>query len=45
MVTQGRVLSELEFVLGQKERALQANPYDKTTQNQIVVLQQVSPLS
>ena len=42
MVTQARVLSELEFVLGQKERHVQANPYDKMAQNHIAVLQQVS---
>ena len=42
MITQARVLSELEFVLGQKERQLQANPYDRAAQNHIAVLQQVS---
>ena len=45
-VTQARVLSELEFVLGQKERQLQANPYDKMARNHVAVLQQVSwPIS
>ena len=41
-VSAAQVLSELEFVLNQKERALQVNPYDKTSQNHVVVLQQVS---
>lgn len=46
-ITKAQVLSELEFTLGQKERALQANPYDSTSQNHINVLQQVrrEPLS
>ena len=44
-ISQAQVLSELEFVLGQKERALQSNPYDKVTQNHIAILQQVSALS
>ena len=35
------VLSELEFTLGQKERALQTNPYDSVAQNHVNVLQQV----
>lgn len=35
------MLSELEFSLGQKERALQSNPYDATTQTHINVLHQV----
>lgn len=39
-----QVLSELEFVLGQKERTLQANPYDKAIQTHISVLQQVSSI-
>lgn len=43
-VSAAQVLSELEFVLNQKERALQVNPYDKTSQNHVVVLQQVSRL-
>lgn len=40
-VSQAQVLSELEFVLGQKERALQANPYDKASQQHVSVLHQV----
>lgn len=36
------MLSELEFTLGQKERALQANPWDVTAQKHVEVLQQVS---
>lgn len=40
-ISTAQVLSELEFVLGQKERALQNNPYDKNTQNHVAVLQQV----
>lgn len=35
------MLSELEFTLGQKERALQANPWDATAQKHVEVLQQV----
>ena len=41
-ISQAQVLSELEFVLNQKERILQSNPYDKMTQGHIAVLQQVS---
>lgn len=37
-----QVLSELEYVLSQKERAAQANPYDKQAQNHVAVLHQVS---
>ncbi len=36
-----QVLSELEFVLNQKERAVQANPYDRQSQTHVAVLQQV----
>jgi pre-mRNA cleavage complex 2 protein Pcf11 len=43
-INKSMVLSELEFTLGQKERALQANPYDPTSQNHIQVLQQVSSI-
>lgn len=35
------MLSELLYTLGQKERAVQANPYDTLSQNHIAVLQQV----
>ncbi|KAM6496766.1 hypothetical protein JOM56_007239 [Amanita muscaria] len=34
-VTKALVLSELEYTLGQKERALQANLYDTTSQNHV----------
>ncbi|KAH9943494.1 uncharacterized protein BXZ73DRAFT_40385 [Epithele typhae] len=44
VITQARVLSELEFVLGQKERALQSNPYDKASQTHVAVLQQLRTL-
>jgi pre-mRNA cleavage complex 2 protein Pcf11 len=40
-INKSMVLSELEFTVGQKERALQANPYDSTSQNHLNVLQQV----
>lgn len=36
-----QVLSELEFVLNQKERTLQQNPYDKQSQTHVAVLHQV----
>jgi pre-mRNA cleavage complex 2 protein Pcf11 len=41
-ISKSQVLSELEFTLGQKERALQVNPYDSISQNHVNVLQQVS---
>jgi len=40
-ITKSQVLSELEFTLGQKERAVQANPSDTTSQNHLHVLHQV----
>jgi len=40
-VSKAQVLSELEFTLGQKERILQANPWDATAPKHIEVLQQV----
>ena len=40
-ITKSQVLSELQFTLGQKERALQSNPYDTTSQNHTAVLHQV----
>ncbi|KAK7060482.1 mRNA 3' end processing factor [Paramarasmius palmivorus] len=43
-VTRTQVLSELEFTLGQKERALQANPADLTAQNHVNVLSQLRRL-
>ncbi|KAJ8086820.1 mRNA 3' end processing factor [Marasmius tenuissimus] len=43
-VTKGQVLSELEFTLGQKERALQCNPADAVAQNHVAVLQQLKRL-
>ncbi|THH02751.1 hypothetical protein EW026_g162 [Hermanssonia centrifuga] len=39
-----QVLSELEFVLNQKERAVQANPYDRQSQTHVAVLQQLRKL-
>ncbi|KAH8105907.1 hypothetical protein BXZ70DRAFT_917301 [Cristinia sonorae] len=39
-----QVLSELEIVLNQKERAFQLNPYDKVAQNQIAILHQLRKL-
>ncbi|KAJ8475302.1 hypothetical protein ONZ51_g6652 [Trametes cubensis] len=43
-ISQAQVLTELEFVLGQKERLLQSNPYDKGTQHHVVILQQLRSL-
>ncbi|KAI0952130.1 hypothetical protein AcV7_008030 [Taiwanofungus camphoratus] len=43
-ISTAQVLSELEFVLNQKERAVQSNPYDKVTQNHVNVLQQLRKL-
>ncbi|CCM03154.1 uncharacterized protein FIBRA_05276 [Fibroporia radiculosa] len=43
-ISTAQVLSELEFVLSQKERTLQANPYDKLAQNHVAVLQQLRKL-
>ena len=40
-VSRAQVLSELEFTLGQKERILQASPWDTTAPKHIEVLQQV----
>lgn len=40
-ISKSQVLSELEFTLGQKERAVQANPYDTVAQTHINILQQV----
>lgn len=40
-ITKSQVLSELEFVLGQKERTLLVNPFDTASQNHINILQQV----
>lgn len=40
-ISTAQVLGELEFVLGNKERVLQANPYDKQTQSHVQVLHQV----
>ncbi|GBE79674.1 hypothetical protein BKA93DRAFT_758248 [Sparassis latifolia] len=39
-----QVLSELEFVLGQKERAMQVDPYDKVSQNHVGILHQLRKL-
>ncbi|KAK2466292.1 hypothetical protein APHAL10511_001934 [Amanita phalloides] len=43
-VTKAQVLSELEYTLGQKERALQVNPYDSASQNHVNVLHQLRRL-
>ncbi|KAI0638119.1 hypothetical protein C8Q77DRAFT_1089437 [Trametes polyzona] len=43
-VSQAQVLSELEFVLAQKERSLLSNPYDKGTQHHVSILQQLRSL-
>ncbi|KAI9001076.1 hypothetical protein BD414DRAFT_473529 [Trametes punicea] len=43
-ISQAQVLSELEFVLGQKERLLHQNPYDKGTQHHVTILQQLRAL-
>lgn len=40
-ISVSQVISELEFVLGQKERHSLANPYDHTARNQIGILHQV----
>ncbi|KAG9317423.1 hypothetical protein JVU11DRAFT_1622 [Chiua virens] len=43
-VSKVQVLTELEFTLGQKERALQVNPWDVTAQKHVEVLQQLRKL-
>ncbi|KAF9226570.1 hypothetical protein BS17DRAFT_775836 [Gyrodon lividus] len=43
-VSKVQVLSELEFTLGQKERALQNNHWDATAQKHVEVLQQLRKL-
>ncbi|KAJ7283542.1 hypothetical protein C8J57DRAFT_1171278 [Mycena rebaudengoi] len=43
-ITKPQVLTELEFTLNQKERALQSNPYDATAQNHINILHQLRKL-
>ncbi|KAG8218602.1 hypothetical protein J3R82DRAFT_4245 [Butyriboletus roseoflavus] len=43
-ISKVQVLSELEFTLGQKERALQTNPWDVTAQKHVEVLQQLRKL-
>uniref|UniRef100_A0A8H8CJU9 CID domain-containing protein n=1 Tax=Psilocybe cubensis TaxID=181762 RepID=A0A8H8CJU9_PSICU len=40
-VMKSQVMSELLYALGQKERAVQSNPYDTMSQNHILVLQQL----
>lgn len=40
-ISKAQVLSELEFTLGQKERAVQSNPFDSLSQQHVTVLQQV----
>ena len=41
-ITQGQVLSELQFAIDAKKRALQVNPYDTDAQRKTEVLHQVS---
>ncbi len=41
IASKGQVLAELQFTLGQMERAMQANPHDRTPQTHIHVLNQV----
>ncbi|THH14893.1 hypothetical protein EW146_g5507 [Bondarzewia mesenterica] len=43
-ISKSQVVSELEFTLGQKERALQANPYDTVVQNHVNILHQLRKL-
>ncbi|KAJ7665512.1 hypothetical protein B0H17DRAFT_1210971 [Mycena rosella] len=43
-ITKTQVLTELEFTLNQKERAVQSNPYDTTSQNHINILHQLRKL-
>ncbi|KII95071.1 hypothetical protein PLICRDRAFT_33902 [Plicaturopsis crispa FD-325 SS-3] len=43
-ISKSQVLSELEFTLGQKQRALQANPYDTLSQTHVSVLDQLRKL-
>ncbi|KAM5540448.1 hypothetical protein V8D89_005906 [Ganoderma adspersum] len=40
-ISQAQVLSELEFVLGQKERLVLASPHDELTKHHISILQQL----
>jgi pre-mRNA cleavage complex 2 protein Pcf11 len=40
-ISQAQVISELEFTIGQKQRALQINPYDSISQGHLHVLEQV----
>ncbi|KIY67934.1 hypothetical protein CYLTODRAFT_422057 [Cylindrobasidium torrendii FP15055 ss-10] len=40
-ISKAQVLSELEFTLGQKERAVQSNPLDSLSQQHVAVLQQL----
>ncbi|KAJ7094661.1 hypothetical protein B0H15DRAFT_830405 [Mycena belliarum] len=43
-ISKSQVLTELEFTLNQKERAVQANPYDSTSQGHIGILHQLRKL-
>ncbi|KAG0709743.1 hypothetical protein DFH29DRAFT_885631 [Suillus ampliporus] len=43
-ISRAQVLSELEFTLSQKERALQANAWDTTAQRHVQILQQLRKL-
>lgn len=40
-ISQAQVISELEYTIGQKQRALQTNPYDTISQSHLSVLEQV----
>ncbi|KAL0957803.1 hypothetical protein HGRIS_001580 [Hohenbuehelia grisea] len=41
-ITKAQVLIELEFTLGQKERALQTSPYNETVRNHVSILHHAS---
>ncbi|ETW83891.1 hypothetical protein HETIRDRAFT_62543 [Heterobasidion irregulare TC 32-1] len=43
-ISKSQVISELEFTLGQTERALQSNPFDSVIQNDVSVLHQLRKL-
>lgn len=41
-ISPAQVLGELQFAIGQAEREIQSNPYNKTVSNQLPVLHQVN---
>ncbi|EFI27724.1 hypothetical protein CC1G_14647 [Coprinopsis cinerea okayama7 len=43
-ITKNQVVSELQFAIGQKERALQGNPYDEDSRRKLEVLRQLRSL-